>query len=195
MDAAVEWELIARCRSGSARAYEPLVRRYERPALAFAIGLLGDVDDAEDAVQDAFVQAYRALGRLKEGSAFGPWFRTILRNLCLDRLRAVRTAKRTDWPPPGGRSVWGERLWSEPVGTGRIERLELAAGVRDALAELSAEHRAILALKELDGLGYAEIAASLAIPPGTVASRLHHARAALRRVLAAHGFTLEDIAP
>lgn len=189
MDATAEWELIARCRNGSAKAFEPLVRRYERPALALARGILGDADEAEDAVQDAFVRAYRTLGRLKEGSAFGPWFRTILRNLCLDRLRAPQSAKRADWPP-GERSVW-----TEPVGTGRLERSELTAVLHGALADLSAEHRAILSLKELDGLGYSAIAEALQIPPGTVASRLHHARAALRRALTARGIALEDIAP
>ncbi|MFW6079468.1 MAG: RNA polymerase sigma factor, partial [Gemmatimonadota bacterium] len=81
MDEAVERDLVARCRRGSTAAFEPLVREYEPPALAIARGMLGDADEAADAVQDAFVRAYRSLGRLREGSRFGPWFRTILRNL------------------------------------------------------------------------------------------------------------------
>lgn len=189
MDAAAEWKLIARCRNGNAAAFEPLVREYERPATALARGMLGDADAAEDAVQDAFVRAYRALGRLEEGSAFGPWFRTILRNLCLDRLRAPRLARRTDWPPPAShRSVW-----NEAVGTGRLERAELARTVRDALGALSDEHRLALVLKEMDGLSYAEIAETIGVPVGTVASRLHHARSALRAVFEARGITLEDV--
>lgn len=93
MDTKHEWELIRRCRAGQASAFEALVRKHEAPALALAGGLLGDADDAADAVQDAFVRAYRTLDRLAEGSAFGPWFRTILRNLCLDRARGAAGAR------------------------------------------------------------------------------------------------------
>jgi RNA polymerase sigma-70 factor, ECF subfamily len=83
-----EWDLIVKCRRGSTKAFEPLVLRYEGQALAIAESLLLDRDDAADAVQDAFVRAFRGLGKLAEGSSFGPWFRSIVRNLCLDRLRS-----------------------------------------------------------------------------------------------------------
>jgi len=71
----------------------------------------------------------------------------------------------------------------------------LAAAVRDALGALSPEHRTVLVLKELEGLSYAQIAETLGIQPGTVASRLHHARAALRKVLNDRGITLEEDVP
>lgn len=184
-----EWELILRCRRGSAADFEPLVRRHEGRALAVAHGYLGDADDAADAVQDAFVKAYRTLDRLQEGSGFGPWFRAILRNLCLDRLRSPRRRNRS-WSQ---RTVDRER-WSESTGSAGVERAQLAAAVHAALAELSPEHRQILVLKEMEGLGYAEIAAAVGIPAGTVGSRLHHARTALRKVLVSRGVTLEEVA-
>jgi RNA polymerase sigma-70 factor, ECF subfamily len=189
VDTQSEWETILRCRRGSAADFEPLVRRYEGRALAVAEGYLGDADDAADAVQEAFVKAFRTLDRLQEGSGFGPWFRTILRNHCLDRLRSPR---RRD-------ERWTERtvdrtVWSEAEGAGGVEREQLSAAVRSALAALSPEHRAILVLREMEGLGYAEIAAATGIPAGTVASRLHHARAALREVLVSRGITLEEVA-
>jgi RNA polymerase sigma factor (sigma-70 family) len=101
VDRRTEWDLISRCRRGSTAAFEPLVRAHEARALAVAEGMLGDVDDAADAVQEAFVKAYRSLRRLREGSTFGPWFRTILRNHCRDRLRSS-----------GGRThvAWDERV-------------------------------------------------------------------------------------
>lgn len=181
-----EWDLIVRCRSGSAAAFEPLVRRHEPRGLAFAELLLGDADEAQDAVQEAFVKAYRSLHRLAEGSDFGAWFRSILRNQCLDRLRSIprRRRVRLDEQAIDGRT------WNEPVGSAALEQAQLARGVRSALDELSTEHREILVLKELEGMSYTDIAALTGIPPGTVASRLYHARSALRRIVTTRGITL-----
>jgi RNA polymerase sigma-70 factor, ECF subfamily len=183
-----EWDLVARCLGGSSAAFEPLVRRHEGPALVVARSLLGDPDEAADVVQDAFVRAYRTMGRLRPGSAFGPWFRAILRNLCLDRLRSpVRRGQSLD------ERVIDARVWSEPIAARAAEKGELAAAVQAALARLSAEHREVLVLKEMEGLGYQEIAAALGVPKGTVGSRLFHARAALQEVLLGQGLTLEDV--
>jgi RNA polymerase sigma factor (sigma-70 family) len=151
--------------------------------------MLGDVDDAADAVQEAFVKAYRSLRRLREGSTFGPWFRTILRNHCRDRLRSS-----------GGRThvAWDERVAGDAgqapaAAPAALERAELSQAVRNALARVSVEHREILVLKEMEGLSYAEIARETGIPAGTVASRLHHARIALRKVLVEGGISLEGV--
>jgi RNA polymerase sigma-70 factor, ECF subfamily len=174
-----EWSLILRCRDGSASAYEPLVRRYEARGLALAGMLLGDADEAQDAVQDAFVKAYRTLPRLAEGSEFGPWFRSILRNLCLDRLRSTARQRRVPWTAA---SVDGA-AWSDPTGTTAVEREQLASGVRAGLDRLSLEHREVLVLKEIEGMSYREIAELTGTPAGTVGSRLYHARAALKQVM------------
>ncbi|HEX7705545.1 MAG TPA: sigma-70 family RNA polymerase sigma factor [Thermoanaerobaculia bacterium] len=186
MDVEIERELIERCRRGSTASFESLVRTHQRPALAIAEALLGNVDDAADAVQEAFVKAFRSLGRLREGSTFGPWFRSILRNHCRDLLRAPRPAV----------AEWSEQsvdpsLWTEPTAQLGLEREELGDAVRTALGRISPEHREILVLKEIEELSYAEIAAAMNIPAGTVASRLHHARAALRRALQKHGQAIE----
>jgi RNA polymerase sigma-70 factor (ECF subfamily) len=183
-----DWELVARCLAGSTGAFEPLVRRYEGPALVVARSMLGDPDEAADAVQDAFVRAYRTLGRLRPGSSFGPWFRAILRNLCLDRLRSPRRRGQSL-----DQTVVDRRVWSEPSGAVHAERQELSAVVQAALRELSAEHREVLVLKEMEGFGYDEIAKMVGVPKGTVGSRLFHARAALQEVLLAQGVTLEDV--
>jgi RNA polymerase sigma-70 factor, ECF subfamily len=183
VDTQTEWELIVRCRNGSTAAFEPLVRRHERRGLALAELLLGDPDDAADAVQDAFVKAYRALPRLRQGSDFGAWFRSILRNHCRDRIRSAPRRRQV----PLDARVAAAGPVSEPVGSSGIEQEQLAHQVRHALATLSPEHREILMLKEVEGMSYAEIAVAMDIPAGTVASRLHHARSALRRAASSAG--------
>ena len=187
MDATNEQDLVRRCRRGASAAFEPLVRGHEARALAVAEAMLGDADDAADTVQEAFVRAYRGLRSLREGSDFGPWFRTIVRNLCRDRLRGPGR-RRADWSV----ETMDHNVWTEPAGAEALEREQLAAAVRAALATLPGDHREILVLKEMEEMRYAEIAQALDIPPGTVASRLHHARAALRKALAARGITREE---
>lgn len=181
-----DWTLIEKSRSGAHRAYGALVRRYEARALAYAGALLGDDVEAEDAVQDAFVRAYRSLGRLEEGSAFGPWLRAIVRNLCLDRLKSARRRRERPW------SEDAAAVAGRPADAHReLEREELARRVQAAVRRLGREQREVLVLREMDGLGYAEIARVLGIAEGTVASRLHHARQALQRVLEDDGITSE----
>ncbi|MEX2529342.1 MAG: sigma-70 family RNA polymerase sigma factor [Gemmatimonadota bacterium] len=186
VDTSTEWETIERCRRGNAAAFEPLVRTHEGRALVLAEALLGSRDDAADAVQEAFVKAYRALGRLRPGSSFGPWFRTILRNHCRDRLRSEAGRSAVAWEA----EVVDPSAATLPTAPVELERAELAALVRTALAGLSPEHREVLILKEMEGMSYAEIARETGAPAGTIASRLHHARALLReRVLSGGALT------
>ncbi|HSJ24861.1 MAG TPA: RNA polymerase sigma factor [Longimicrobiales bacterium] len=184
-----EWELIQRCREGKTSAFEPLVRAHEGPALGYAAAMLGDADEAADALQDAFVQAYRGLARLRPNSPFGPWFRTIVRNTCLDRLRSPRLRQRTALTA----AALDERTWTEPTAVRSTESMGLTKHLAAALAELPDEQRVTILLREVEGLSYAEIATTLGVPSGTVASRLNHARAALRERLVARGLGPEDL--
>jgi RNA polymerase sigma factor (sigma-70 family) len=187
VDTAREKELLSRCRAGRTEAYEPLVRFHQDHAFRIATALLGDADEAADAVQDAFVAAYRSLGKLSEGSPFGPWFRTILRNDCRDRLRSPRRRS-------GPVTEEALRTLGENRGASELaEQNELAGIIHSGLAALSVGHREILVMKELEGLNYAEIAAATGIPAGTVASRLHHARMALKKALLDRGLTMEEV--
>jgi RNA polymerase sigma-70 factor (ECF subfamily) len=189
VDATAEWDLILACREGVTGAFEPLVRRHEGPALGFASALLGDEDEAADALQDAFVQAYRALPRLAPGSPFGPWFRAIVRNACLDRLRSPRMTRSA---PFDARSL-DRATWNEPIAERAVARREISEAIGRALRALPDEQRAAVLLREVEGLSYTEIARTLGIPEGTVGSRLSHARAALRSELMAGGVGLEDV--
>jgi RNA polymerase sigma-70 factor, ECF subfamily len=184
-----EWELIRRCQAGATAAFEPLVRLHQGPALGYAAALLGDEDEAADALQDAFVQAYRALPRLRAGSSFGPWFRTILRNICLDRLRSPRLSRRASFNEDDARQA----TWVEPEAARAASDVVLGRRIGEAMQDLPEEQRVVLLMREVEGLSYGEIAGMLKIPQGTVASRLNHGRAALKSALVARGIGLEDL--
>ena len=176
----MEVELIRKCRAGDARFYEPLVRAYEAPGMRIAMGLLGDTDDARDALQEAFVKAWGSLHRFEIGRPFGPWFFQILRNHCRDLLRSRKSRSRLE--------TVDENLEQRPADPeGGPERGRERSRAREvlllALERVGPDHREVLVLKELEGFRYGEIATILDIPEGTVASRLFHARRALKEAL------------
>lgn len=184
MQPEVERELIVKCKAGNAQFYEPLVRAYEGPGMRLAVGMMGNLEDAKDALQEAFVKTYQSLTRFDLSRPFGPWFFQILRNQCRDMLRSRNARFRVE--------TLDERLElrsddEAPGPARRRERSEARQLLWKGLAAIGAEHREILVLKELQGLRYAEIARILDIPEGTVASRLYHARRALRDALTATG--------
>jgi len=180
----VERELIRKCKTGDARFYEPLVRAYEPSGLRLAVAMLGNMEDAHDALQDAFVKAYEALHRFDLRRSFGPWFFQILRNHCRDMLRSRQARFKLE--------VLDERVELRPADVEKgPERIRQRSAAREllwrALEQVGEEHREILVLKELQGFRYNEIAQILDIPEGTVASRLFHARRALKDVLESMG--------
>lgn len=176
----VERELIRKCQSGGSGFYEPLVRAYEGPGIRLAMGMLGNQDEARDALQEAFIKAYNSLSRFDSNRLFGPWFFQILRNQCRDMLRSRQSR--------GKHETRDERLEFRPAdiedGPERaLQRKAAKLMLWEALSRIGEEHREILVLKELEGFRYSEIAGILEIPEGTVASRLYHARSALKSAL------------
>jgi len=170
---------IAACQRGDRQAFELIVRRYTARALGAARMLTRDAALAEDAAQDAFVRAYRAIRRFRRGEPFYPWFYRILKNCCLTTLK-----RRGGYSP----SIDAEGAPPTPAPpfdpTATLAKDELRAAVREAMTHLSEPHREILHLSHFEGLSYKEIAACLDIPIGTVMSRLWAARQALKKVLA-----------
>ena len=180
MQAEVERELIKQCKAGGPQFYEPIVRAYEGAGLRLALGMMGNAEDARDALQEAFVKAWHSLGRFDLKRPFGPWFFQILRNQCRDKLRSRQARFRIE--------TLDERLESRPAdeqADPEVRRRRAAAKetLWKGLERIGSEHREILVLKELQGFRYAEIAEILEIPDGTVASRLYHARRALKAAL------------
>lgn len=159
-------EAIERCKKGETDCFRFLVERYQRQAVGHAAAILGSPEDAKDAVQEAFVDAYRTLSRFDTGRRFYPWFYVLIRNRCFKALAARKPAENLD----------AVVILASQPGIGPDEKI----GLERALRELSPEEREIITLKYLDGLTYNELAEYLGIPKGTVMSRLFYARRGLQ---------------
>lgn len=179
-----ERELLRKCQRGDTRFFEPIVRAYEPLGMRVALGMLGNQDDARDALQDAFVKAWQSLSRFDLKRPFGPWFFQILRNRCRDALRSRQVQFQLE--------ALDERLEMRPDDPEkgperRQERRTARKLVWKGLEQLSEDHREVIVLKDIEDFRYGEIARILDIPEGTVASRLFHARRALAKVLTEAG--------
>jgi RNA polymerase sigma-70 factor (ECF subfamily) len=166
-------DLVERARAGDRSAFEELVRRHDDRMRGLAYRLLADRHAMDDALQEAYLKAYRALDRFKPGSDFGTWLYRITYNACIDELRKRKRAPvSTEDPddPTSGRP-----------GPDRV--VTASETVRGALAALPVDQRVTVVLVDGEGFDHREAAKILGVAPGTVASRLHRARAALRRVL------------
>ena len=153
---------IEKCLEGEKDAFRFLVERYQSQAAIHAVAIFGNRDDALDAVQEAFVDAYRALKNFDRSRRFYPWFYVLLRNRC---FKLMAKSRKTE-------SIEETEILAPQEDLRHEERLALET----ALLALSAEDREIIILKYLEGLSYDEIAEHLEIPKGTVMSRLFYAR-------------------
>lgn len=177
MQSPAEETLVERARRGDAAAFEELVLAYQTIAFRVAFVIAGDAADAEEAAQDAFVKAYRALGRFRTGEPFRPWLLTIVANEARNRRRAR-----------GRRLALVLRVAPEPGAAGEDpETAALAAERRErllgALEELREDDRDVLACRYFLDLSEEETAATLGIARGTVKSRTHRALARLQEEL------------
>ena len=171
-------QLIDEVLGGDAQAFNELVRKYQSRLYNTLVHVSGSPDEAEDLMQDAFVQAYVKLNTFRGNSAFYTWLYRIAFNLYISRKRKKRLR---EYSIERGRELAG----SEPVDDGempgdRLMRAEQVEQIHDALGTLSDEHRSILVLREIEGCCYETIAEILDLPGGTVRSRLHRARKLLR---------------
>jgi RNA polymerase sigma-70 factor (ECF subfamily) len=173
--------LVNACRSGQTEAFGVLVRRYQDRLYPTILRLVGSPEDAQDALQDAFVRAFEKLDQFHGDSSFYTWIYRIAVNFALSRHRK-RHHHRLNILHPGGIGQIGEPvdLSRENDPTFAAERTEREAAIEAALADLGPEHRAVIILKDFDGRRYEEISDLLKIPVGTVRSRLHRARCELR---------------
>lgn len=161
--------------NGDRDAYGRLVEAYLDEAYAFALGLLHEPAEAEDAVQDAFIRALERIHHLEDGSPFGPWFYRVLRSVChnLRRRESLRSH------PPVPRDAAGGSD-PEEVTFRRLDR-ETVLGALERLPEMQ---RMTVMLYELEGYTHREVGEVLDISPGTSRAHLHHARNKLRKILA-----------
>jgi len=186
-----ESELVARLKAGDAVAYERLVREHTPHLLAVAVRYLPNEHDARDAVQDAFLSAYKAIHTFQENARLSTWLHRIAVNAALMRRRSMRRrpARSLDELLPTfdhtGHHARAPHAWSDAPDTDE-RRAELTALLRECLDELPDEHREVLALRDIEGLDTSATARVLGISEPAVRTRLHRARLALRTLLDPH---------
>lgn len=173
-------ELIAQTLRGQPASFGVLVRKYQDRLYNAVAHSMGNAEDARDAVQEAMVQAFLRLETFQQSSAFYTWLYRIAFNIAASHRRRKHITASVDQ----AREATGQ----EPVDAGpdpgdRIEQEERCQQVRQAIAQLSEEHRSVLVLRDMEGFCYEEIAEVLNLPVGTVRSRLHRARMQLRDLL------------
>lgn len=185
-----EARLLARLRAGDPRAHEQTVREYGGRMLTVARRYLRCEEDCADAVQDAFLSAFRALDSFEGHAALGTWLHRILVNACLTKLRSrsrSRVGAIEDLLPQfdeTGHHARAVSPWAEDAHL-KLAREETRAQVRECINQLPDSYRTILLLRDIEELDTDETARLLGIRPGAVKTRLHRARQALRTLLEA----------
>jgi len=185
-------DAVARAREGDHEAFRTLVDRYQGRAYRLAARLLGDAEQARDAVQEGFLKAYGSLDRFEGRSGFYTWLYRLVFNLCIDMKRRDRSSRHVVWDDDVAQEVASSE---DPRGAGagaEASRGELREALALAIDQLPEDAKRTLLLREVDGLSYAEIALALRIPKGTVMSRLHHARRRVRELLIQAGAVESD---
>jgi RNA polymerase sigma-70 factor (ECF subfamily) len=178
--------LVKAAQRGDEQAFRKLVERYQRRVVQLALGMTKDPDEAMDIAQETFVKVHRYLPSFKGDSSFFTWTYRIAMNLCLDAQRRKARSERLDLADSDEAEI--EAAMDPPSAAlsgpqRQALNAELRGKIEEALAGLSDNHRAILILRELEGLSYEELSKVLAIRKGTVMSRLFHARLKMQNKL------------
>ena len=184
-------DLVQRVQAGDSAAFRKLFDKYHRRAFAVAMGVVKNEDDALDAVQEAFVKVHKNIHKFQGSSSFYTWLYRIVMNVSIDHVRRTSRRRTLDFDE---RALHEE---SEVAGDGALMpsvtssnpgkaalRRELGGAIQAALQQLPEHHRAVIVLREIEGMSYEEMAEALEVPKGTVMSRLFHARKKMQAALA-----------
>ena len=174
-----EREIIKKCQSGDAHAFEQLFYRYQEKVYNVAYRMMGNQQDAEDMTQEVFFRVYQKLSSFKFSSAFSTWLYRITANLCLDEIN--RRKKQ-----PAEESFSQDDLdsfCSDLNPEDKVIANEEQALLWEAINSLKPEYRIIIILRDLEGLSYKELKQALKCSMGRVKSRLHDARRKLKSIL------------
>lgn len=191
-----EASLLAGLRCGDEAAYEALILRYEQPVFSLVSRLVDDPADAADVVQEVFLKVFRKVASFRGESSLKTWIYRIAVNEAHNQRRWFGRHRRNEValePDPGEAQGYGD--WIEDPGRSPYQVTldhETACIVEEALKEVSPAFRAVLVLREIEGLSYEEIAAILEVSLGTVKSRILRGRETLRKTLASR---LKPVAP
>jgi RNA polymerase sigma-70 factor (ECF subfamily) len=180
--------LVERAQQGDKAAFRQLVERHQRRAFAIAIGLVRDENDAREIVQEAFLRVYKNIDRFKGGSAFFTWLYRIVTNLAIDLMRkpARREAELFDNPQIAEDAdafpFVSKMGHADPMDM--VRRREIGERIQQELDALPPYHRAVIVMREVEGMSYQQMAEAMNVSKGTIMSRLFHARQKLQKALA-----------
>jgi RNA polymerase sigma-70 factor (ECF subfamily) len=172
-----EW-LALRCQSGEAGAFEDLIAVMERPLLYYAASLTGNPDSALDVLQKVWIKAFRGMRKLKDPGSLRSWLYSITHGITVDRIRKNYSREQAEKA-----QIEDFQEAEEPSFAA-----EDAAAIHQALSEIGLKHREVLVLNFLEDLAMAEIAAVVGCSEGTVKSRIHYAKLAMKEVLGERGY-------
>ncbi len=166
--------LVGLVQQGDVEAFGELVKRYTDRAYGVALSIVGTPQDAEDAVQTAFIRAMERIDQLRPGSPFGPWFYSVLRSTALNlrRRESLRTHEAIPHVTAGGRRPDDD-----------LDHALTREQVLAALETLPEQQRTAVVLYDLEGFSHREVAESLGVAVGTSRAHVHHGRKALRDLL------------
>ncbi len=181
-------ELVRRAQRGNTNAFEELVRRYERKVYNIAYRLLGDEEEATEALQDTFLRAYRFIKKFKFKSSFYTWLYRIATNVSLSRLarRKKQDTVSLDMPLKESENILLEIPDEEHSPERAFQQKMLREKIQEAVASLPEDYRTVVVLRDLEGLSNEEVSRVLRLSVAAVKSRLHRGRLVLRQRLAEH---------
>jgi len=171
-----EW-LALRCHSGEAGAFEDLIEVMERPLLYYAASLTGDSDSALDVLQEVWIRVFRGIRKLKDPGSLRSWLYSITHGIAVDRIRKNYSREQAE-------KVQFEEFQEAEEPSFAAED---AAAIHQALSEIGLKHREVLVLHFLEDLSMAEIAEVVGCSEGTVKSRIHYAKRAMKEILSGGG--------
>lgn len=186
-------ELVALVQGGDQAAFRELFDSYHRRAFAIAIGVVKNEEEALDIVQEAFIKVHKHIHNFQGSSSFYTWLYRIVMNLSIDHIRRSKKARELDYDDRIGRDgagAVGAEALTPKVGAPNpgkaVLRRELAVAIQEALDQLPEYHRAVIVLREIEGLSYEEMSEVLEVPKGTIMSRLFHARKKMQGLLSGY---------
>lgn len=171
-------ECVKRAKDGDIDAFEEIVKTYEKKIYNLALRYVSNSEDANDIAQDVFLRVYKSLNGFKEESAFSTWIYRVAVNVCIDYMRknkknnTVSLTKEDEDGEEEQIEIEDNSYSPEAV----YDKTELRENIRNALDELSEDHRQVIILRDINGLNYDEIGKILDIGEGTVKSRIFRAR-------------------
>jgi RNA polymerase sigma-70 factor (ECF subfamily) len=172
-----EW-IVLRCQAGEHTAFEDLVAMMERPLLYYATKLTGNGETALDVLQDVWMKAFRGIGRLKDPGSLRPWLYRITHGIVVDRIRKNISTERAEEAHAAGFNESDDLSFTE----------DDSAAIHEALNELGPKHREVLVLYFLEDFSVSETAIIVGCSEGTVKSRIHYAKRAMKEVLSGGGY-------